>query len=194
MGMLELKPQEAVLFPTPYVEDEVAPIVVTNQRVVAMAKDQRRELDAKKITFVGRQTSRPLLFIGLFFALTALPLVGWAGWQWLQVKGMPSFEEQPPAEEHPDYEDPGAVRLRALLEGVGGAVALIVGAFLVTRKRHVVVCRADKRVLKLRVPDKTVQMQVMMTVQAALQTAKQMPVPQTVPLPTQPPPAAPPKK
>jgi hypothetical protein len=171
MGMVELRSMETVLYPAPYVEDEVVPLLVTNQRVIVFGQ-QRHELEAKKITFVGRQSTRPLLFLGLFFLLTGLPVIGYGAYLWISVRGMATFEEQKPAEDMPEFEDPGRVRLKAIGIAVAGILWGGVGFLCARKQRHVVVCRADKRVLKLRVRDKTAQTQVMMTVQAALGGAK----------------------
>ncbi len=171
MGMVDLRPQESVFYPAPYVEDEIVPLIITNQRVIVLGNN-RHELEAKKITFVGRQSSRPLLFLGLFFLLTALPVVGYGAYLWFSVRGMPTFEEQKPAEDVPEFEDPGRVRLKAAVLMLAGVLWGGAGLLLCKKQRHVVVCRADKRVLKLRVKDKTAQTQVMMTVQAVLTTTK----------------------
>jgi hypothetical protein len=174
MGVLEMRPQETVFYPAPYDETVVAPVVITNQRVIVMGREGRHELDAKKITFIGRASSRPLIFLGLFFLLSGLPVVGYGAYLWWTVHGMPTFEEQKPAEDMPSFEDPGVVRWKAIGFFVAGAVCLLLGLVLAARQRHVVVCRADKRVLKLRVKDKTTQNQVMMTVQSVLNAVKAM--------------------
>jgi hypothetical protein len=187
MAMVELKQGETVLFPAPYEEDKVVPLIVTTLRVLQFTKDQRQELDAKKITFLGRQSSRPLIFLALFFILTGLPVVGYGAYLYLSVRGMPSFAEQPPTEENPDFEDPGTVRIKAAIFGVIGLLWMAAGVLCGKRQRHVVVCRAGKQVMKLIVKDKIQQTQVLMTLQSTMQTAKLMAA-QPAPQPTGPPP------
>jgi hypothetical protein len=182
MGMVELRPQESVLFPAPYDENAYTPLVITNQRILQLEGDKRRELDAPKVTFVGRASTRPLIFLGLFFLLCGLPAIGYGGYRWLSVRGMPTFEEKPPALDEPGFEDPGKVRIEAIVYAAVGLGLAALGWFLAKRRRHVVVVRGERKVLKLRVKDKTMQQQVMMTVQAMVNAAKNAP-----------PPAAPPK-
>ena len=190
--MLELKAGETVLFPAPYEEDKVVPLIVTTMRVVQMTGDKRQELDARKITFLARQSLRPFIFLGIFFVLTGLPLLGYGGYLYYTVNGMPSFSEQPPSVDLPAFDDPGMVRWEALAFGVGAALFLGAAFLCVKKQRHLVICRADKRVMKLKVKTKTEQTQVLMTLQATLQTAKLLAAQPVNPQPTGPPPA--PKK
>jgi hypothetical protein len=181
MGMVELRPQEMVFFPAPYDENAYTPIIITNQRVLQMGGEKRREIEADKVSFVGRSSSRPLIFFGLFFILCGLPVAGYAGYLWLTVRGMPSFEDKPPEVEDPGFEDPGKVRIEAIIFAVVGIILAAVGLLLAKRQRHVVVVRGEKKVLKLRVKDKTAQQQVMMTVQAMMNAAKNAPPPVAAP-------------
>ncbi len=188
MGMLELKPGETVLFPAPYEEDQVVPLIVTTLRVLQFTKDKRQELDAKKITFLGRQSNRPLIFLALFFVLTGLPVVGYGAYLYLSVHGMPSFSDQPPAEENPEFEDPGMVRIKGAVIAVLGAIWVAVGLLCGKRQRHVVICRAGKQIMKLVVKDKIAQTQVLMTLQATMASAKLMAAQPPNPQPQGPPP------
>jgi hypothetical protein len=181
--MVELRPQETVFYPTPYVEDEVVPLVITNQRIIQMSKaGTRHEMDAGKVTFVGRTSARPLIFLGLFFLLSGLPVVGYGVYLWLSVQGMPTFAEKPPSVENPDYEDPGTVRLTAIAFAVVGAILVVIGLLCGKRKRFTVVCRGERKVMKMHVKDSIQQMQVMMTVQAMMSAHKAMPAPVAAPV------------
>jgi hypothetical protein len=174
--MVELRPQESVFYPAPYDENEYTPLIITSQRVLSMEGDKRREMDAGKVTFVGRASSRPLIFFGVFFLLCGLPVLGYGAYLWLSVRGMPTFEEKPPsAGDDPGFEDPAKVRIEAIIFAVVGIILLALGVLLGKRQRHVVVVRGDKKVMKLRVKDKIVQQQVMMTVQAMMNSAKAVP-------------------
>jgi hypothetical protein len=189
MGMLELKQGETVLFPAPYEEDKFVPVIVTTLRVLQFTKgDKRQELDATKITFLGRQSSRPLIFIAVFFLLTGLPVVGYGAYLYLSVRGMPSFSEQPPAEENPEFEDPGMVRIKGAVIAALGLLWMAAGVLCAKKQRHVVICRAGRQIMKLEVKDKIQQTQVLMTLQATLQTAKLMAAQPQNPKPQGPPP------
>jgi len=174
MGMLELHSGENVLFPTPYEEDKVVPLILTNLRVVQFTGDKRQEVDARKISFLGRSSRRPLIFFAIFFILTGLPVVGYGAYLYLSVRGMPSFSEQPPAEENPEFEDPGTVRIKAAAFAVAGAIWVALGLLCAKRQKHVVLCRADRRLMKIPVKDKQEQTQVLMTLQACVSGAKAM--------------------
>lgn len=189
MGMIELRPQENVFFPAPYVEDEPAPLVITSQRVIQFVGDRRQELEASTISFVGRSSLRPLIFLGLFFILTGLPLAGYGAYLWYSVRGMPTFEERPPEEENPDFEDPAITRYKAIGLGAAGLVWAALGVLMAKKQRHQVVCRGGRRLMKIVVKNKTEQTQVMMTLQAMLSAAKTMAPPPQQPAPEPAPPA-----
>lgn len=173
MGILALRSQEQVLFPAPYVEDEVVPLIITSQRVVQMGEKGPVELEAGKITFLGRHSNRPFIFLGLFFLFLGLPLLGFGGYLWLSVRGYPGFKEKPPdANVASELVDPDTTRLQAIACGVGGLLLGAIGLLCAKRQRHAVMCRAGKRVLKLKVKDKNAQTQVLMTVQAIVNTFK----------------------
>jgi hypothetical protein len=181
--MVELRPLENVFFPAPYDENEYTPLIITSQRVLQLEGDKRREMEAKKVTFVGRSSTRPLIFIGLFFVLCGLPVVGYGAYLWLSVHGMPTFEEKSPTVEDPGFEDPGKVRIEAIICAAVGIVLAAIGLFLAKRQRHIVIVRGEKRAMKLRVKDKIQQQQVMMTVQAMMNAAKAIPAPVQAPKP-----------
>jgi hypothetical protein len=181
--MVELRPLENVFFPAPYDENEYTPLIITSQRILQMEGDKRREMEASKVTFVGRSSTRPLIFIGLFFVLCGLPVVGYGAYLWLSVHGMPTFEEKPPTVEDPGFEDPGKVRIEAIIVAAVGIILAAIGLLLAKRQRHIVIVRGEKKAMKLRVKDKIQQQQVMMTVQAMMNAAKAIPAPVAAPKP-----------
>src|SRR5262245_15997576 len=96
MGRVELRREETVFFPTPYDENQETPFVITSQRVLHLEGEKRREIEAAQVRFVGPSSSRPLIFLALFFLLCGLPVVGYGVLRWRSVLGMPSFAERPP--------------------------------------------------------------------------------------------------
>jgi hypothetical protein len=171
---IELKKGENVFFPAPYVPSEPALIIVTDQRVVYFGAEGRQELDARKVSFVGRLTSRPFLVFCIVAALIGIPVAGYGAWLWYSVKDMKTFAESPPMTEEVDYEDPAITRIKALaLAAVGGGLA--VGAwFLIKKKRYVVICRGDDQLVRMRVKDELAQTQIVMTIQAMQKTVQAM--------------------
>jgi|GEM_PF-2853800 len=176
MASIVLKPEESVLYPAPYEEDAVFPVVITTKRVIQTIvdkkQDKRVEMEIEKITFVGRAQKRPRLVPGLALFFLGFPLVLLGAYWWYSVNGMPSFEEQPPSMENSEMEDPMSVRIKAIIAAAAG-VLLCGGGFLLGKKQnHTVVCKAGKRALKLPVADKQAQTQVVMTLQSSVSSAK----------------------
>ena len=176
MGSIVLKPDETVFYPAPFVEDEVYPVVITTKRVlqtiVDKKQDKRVEMDVEKVTFVGRSQKRPRLVIGIGMIFIGLPLVILGAYWWYTVHGMPTFDEQPPSMENSDMEDPMTVRIKAVAVAAAGAI-LCIGGFLLGKKQtFAVVCRGPKRNMRLPVADKQQQTQLVMTLQAAMSSAK----------------------
>jgi hypothetical protein len=173
MGVHQFNKGEMVLFPTPYAEEELNPLVVTTQRVIQVNKEKKSQLEVGKITFVGKTHVRPFLLIGVFLIVAALPVFGWAAWNFWKIHDVPSFTEQPPDVEDPGYMDPGIERIVWIAVGAA-ALAVAAGGVLLGRKKHFfVLCRGGKkRVMRLRVQDPTQQTVVMMTLQGVIQSAK----------------------
>jgi hypothetical protein len=176
MGVISLKPDENVFFPAPFQEDEVYPVIVTSHRVIRIdAKAQKHEVDVGKVTFVGKQSKRPFLFPGIALLLLGLPGVVFGIYLWVSVLGMKGFEE---GEEAPVNEagetvtNPDHTRIYAVASAALGLIFMAGGALLIRKQRHYVNCQAGKAMYKLPVADKTAQTQVLMTIQAAINTQK----------------------
>jgi hypothetical protein len=172
--MLALRDKETVLFPAPYVAGDVVPLVVTSQRVLKLDGNDRLEMEATAIEAVARHSRRPLLFLSLFLIVAGLPLVAYGAWGYWQVRAMPSFEEQPPVEENPPFEDPFRVRIVSGVEGGVGALIIALGVWSFRRRRHAVICRSGPRTMRLPVLDEPAQTQVLMTIQAIINSGKAM--------------------
>jgi len=66
---IELKKGENVFFPAPYVPSEPALLLVTDQRIIHFGEAGREEIEAKKVSFVGRLQSRPFIAMCVVMAL-----------------------------------------------------------------------------------------------------------------------------
>lgn len=168
---LQLKPGESVIFPAPYVPTEPALTLVTTTRIVNFGDEGRIEMDLSKVSFTGKLSTRPLLVLGIILALIGAPLVLYGAYNWNRVKGMPTFEEQPPPPGI-EAEDPADVRIKAVIFAVVGA--LFVGAAYLSAKkiRWLVLCRGDGKMMRIIVKDEMQQTQLLMTLQAMVQGAK----------------------
>lgn len=179
---------ENILFPVPYAENEEHPLIITNQRIVQRNATGAVELPTKEVHFVGRQIVRPRLPLGIMLLLLALPLIGFGAYELYTVWGMTAasplsifgVHDDAPAEATPDAvaqapegEDPIDWPRTVLLTRLGG-VALLVAALgcalgarrLIRKKRYYIVCRGQKRMLKIEAKDEIQQTQIMVTVSA----------------------------
>jgi hypothetical protein len=184
---IELKKGENVFYPAPYVPSEPALIIITDKRVVYFGDDGRQEMEANKVSFVGRISGRPFLVACILMALIGLPLAGYGAWMWYSVKDMKTFAESPPMTEEVEYEDPAITRIKAIVIGGLGAVLAVGAWYLIKRKRYYVVVRGGQELIRLRVPDEMKQTQIIMTIQAMQQAAKAM---KAAPKPADPKPAS----
>lgn len=173
---IQLQPNETVLFPAPYVPTDPALTIITTNRIVNFGDDGRVEVPMSKVTFSGKITGRPFLVIGIILALFGAPFVVYGALQWNSVRGLPTFEEQPPP---PGVEatDPADVRIKAVIFAVFGALFIGGGYLCVKKIRYLVMCRGDGKMIKLKVKDEMQQNQVLMTIQAMLNAAKQQQAP-----------------
>lgn len=177
MGVIALKPDETVLFPAPFQEDEVYPVVITTNRVVRIdAKAQKHEIETSRITFVGKASKRPFLLPGIALVFLGLPAVIFGIYLWVSVLGLKGFEE---GEEAPVNEagetitNPDYTRIYAIASAAGGLLFMAGGALLIRKQRFFVTAQAGKgAVFRLPVADKMAQTQVMMMIQGAITSQK----------------------
>jgi hypothetical protein len=177
---IELKKGENVFYPAPYVPSEPALLIVTDQRIVYFGDDGRQEMESKKVSFVGRLSGRPYLWLCVVLALIGAPLFLYAGNEWFgligdtpAVKDMKNFSDQTITEDT-GAEDPLITKIKVLAMAAVGAGLCFAAFKLVKKKRWIVVVRGGDELLRLRVPDEMKQTQVVMTIQAMVQTAKAM--------------------
>ena len=179
------KPHENILFPVPYAENEAHPLVITNLRVVQRAPAGEVELETREIHFVGRNTLRPRLPIGVMLLALALPLLGFGAYEIYSVWGMtaasplslvgagssdaPAATDPPPDGVDADVDWPRQVlltRLAGIACGVAALGCALGARKLIKKKRFYVLCRAPKRLLRIEAKDEIQQTQIMVTVSA----------------------------
>jgi hypothetical protein len=177
---IELKKGENVYFPAPYVPSEPALLIVTDLRIVYFGDEGREEMDAKKVSFVGRMQNRPYIIACIIMALVGAPLFLYAANSWFglvgdvpAVKDMTNFSDQTITEDT-GAEDPLITKIKTLLMGAIGAGLCFAAFKLIKKKRYTVIVRGGDQLMRMRVPDELKQTQVVMTVQAMQQTAKAM--------------------
>ncbi len=177
---IELKKGENVFYPAPYVPSEPALLIVTDQRIVYFGDEGRQEMESKKVTFVGRLSNRPYLWLCIVLVLIGAPTFLYAANNWFgvigdtpAVKDMKNFSDQTITEDT-GAEDPLITKIKTLVMGGFGAGLCFVAFKLIKKKRWIVVVRGGEGLMKLRVPDEIKQTQVVMTIQSMQQTAKAM--------------------
>jgi len=185
---------ENILFPVPYAENEQHPLIITNRRVVQRSDAGEVEVATDDVHFVGRNTVRPRLPLGVMLLVFALPLVIFGIYQFYTVWGMPmaspislvssSAEDDAPADAPPappaDGDDAVAETgpKDVLLARLAGAVCLlaalgcVIGARKLIKQQRFYVTARGKRFLKMEVKDEIQQTQVMVTLSAVKGKAK----------------------
>lgn len=186
------KPHENILFPVPYAENENPALIITNLRIVQRADAGVLEMDTKEVSFVGRHHIRPRLALGVVLLALALPLAIWGAYEMYSMWGMTAASplslfgvhdddaaQAPPPENVPEGEDavdwPRTVLINRIIGIVCLAAALgcaIVARKQIKKKRYFVICRGNKRMVKMPVKDEIQQTQVMVTVSAVKGKAK----------------------
>ena len=66
-----LQPNEHVFFPQPYLPQDAHELVITSLRMVRVTDAGVAEFPVNQIQYVGRETERPSLWIGLLVLLMA---------------------------------------------------------------------------------------------------------------------------
>jgi hypothetical protein len=181
---------ENILFPVPFAENEDPPLIITNLRIVQRGYGGAVvELETRDVHSIGRHVVRPGLPLGVMLLALALPLIGFGGYEIYSVWGMTAASPlslfgahddaaapSPPSDGDASATDaPRAV----LIDRVVGIASLVtalgcaLGARrLIRKKRYFVICRGERRMMKMRVDDEIEQTQVMVTVSALKGKAK----------------------
>jgi hypothetical protein len=182
VAKLDLKPNENILFPNPYVEDEKNPLIVTTVRILWSGDGKKQELDALKVTYTNKGNNPKLMpVIALLFVL-GLPFALFGAYRYYTMRNLPM---EPPAEVkgQPTKEfsklerDQFAANKKGFILGiVAGAfgAALGGGAYLLYKRRHVVTIAGTNRVMIIPVKDETEQDKILSMVGAAQTSAKSM--------------------
>jgi hypothetical protein len=179
---------ENILFPVPYAENEEHPLIITNQRIVQRNETSAVEMPTKEVHFVGRQVVRPRLPPGIMLLCLAIPLLIFGAYEIYTVWGMTAasplslvgVHDDAPGEATPDAvaqapegEDPVDWPRTVLLTRIGGLVLCLaalgcaIGARrLIKKKRYYIICRGQKRMMKIEAPNEILQTQIMVTISA----------------------------
>ena len=197
MAKVDLKPNENILFPSPYMEDEKNPLIVTTMRILWSGEGKKQELDATKVTYTGKGNNPQIMSVVVLLFLLGLPFALFGAYKYMKYRNLPM---EPPAQL--DKNAPPSAFSRAQIEqfnsnktnfivgvvaGVFG-IALGGGAYLLYKRRLMVVIGGAGKVMKIPVKD-TGEQDKLLTMVGAAQTAAKAMAPAAMPAKVAKPPA-----
>jgi len=198
---LVLTPNEQVLHPNPYVEQEYNPVIVTTRRVIyAPVGKKKKEIPADKIHFSGKGFHQQFIVLMVIFALLGAPFLLIGGLKYYSYKDKPT---EPPAkvegmpqkpltkQDAEMYANNKQQQIIGIVLGIFGAAFGVV-AFLLYKRRLTAIIAGGGKAIAIPVKDKATQDKLLMMVGAAQQSAKAMAV-QAIPSKVQRPGGPPPK-
>jgi hypothetical protein len=195
-GAFQLKPNETVIHPQPFVPTDPYRLIVTTQRLVHIDK-KRVEIPAAQISFTGRTVDRPYFNLCVLLALVAVPclIIGLVlkftagpsaapdpGKPPVTVNGKPNgppaeMKYQPPAYQKAKqkYAEARANKIQGY-EGLG-LILLAGGCGMLLKKLwkkayYVIVSAGQGLATKIKTKSEIEQSQLLTTIQSAMQAAK----------------------
>jgi hypothetical protein len=180
---LALLPNENILFPNPYVEDEPNPLIVTTTRVIYTGEGKKQEIDALKITYTNKGNHPRLMRIVVTLFLCGLPFFLFGVYRYATLRNAPMDVQIDPTTKKPSraYSKAQLEELSSnkrdfivgVIVGCFGA-ALGGGAYLILRRRHCVTIGGSGKVLIVPVKNEIEQDKVLSMIGAAQTSAKSM--------------------
>ncbi len=177
-----LRPNESIVYPQPFEDTQFNPIVITSERTTQVNETGGMlHLENKNIGGVVRANNTRILAAAVLLAFIGAPLViiGVVKWKSSSAALSKPAPKKPKAgasrKEKADYEkyqDAKAARFPAYFLVPLGAL-FIGGGYLLFKKRFQVVCGGGGLIITIPVKDKNQQTQVLMTIQAVVNSAKQ---------------------
>jgi hypothetical protein len=174
---LQLKPNENVLYPQPYVEQEYNPLIVTTLRVLWSGDNPKKpkEVDAAKITYVAKGFHQKFVKLMLIFGLLGAPFLGIGVYKYWTNRNLPM---EPPEKVEGQKMKPLTQNdlkvfqsnknnfVIGIVMGVFGA-AMGGVAYLLYKRRMTVVIAGQGRKLEIPVKDAITQDKLLTMVNAA---------------------------
>jgi hypothetical protein len=179
---LTLRPQESVLHPNPYVEDEDPPLIVTTFRVMYKGSGKKQELESSKLTYSGKRNDPTIMKLLVLFVLIALPFLIVGGLQTYRYKDLPKGPDKAAKGQlqkpySPVQLQQFADNKRDFIIGIGLVAfgAIFAGAaYLLYKRRLNVLIGGGGKVMRIRVKDAQEQDKVLMMIGASQTAAKAM--------------------
>jgi hypothetical protein len=181
---LALRPNEQVLFPTPYVENEHNPLIITTARVHWAGDNPKKpkEIDAAKITTSVKGYHQKFVLVMLILGLVGAPFLIIGGYKYYSYRDKPT---EKPAEvkgvksklytpnELKQFENNKTQKIVGIvLVAFGAAFGGV--AYLLYKRRLTVVIAGQGKILNIPVKSAIVQDQMLTMVNAAKTAAAAM--------------------
>ncbi len=198
MAKVQLRPNENILHPNPYIEDDPNPLIVTTMRVVYSGAGKRQELEAAKVTYSNKGNDPKTMKAVVLLFVLALPFVIFGAYKYVTYRNLP-MEPPPEVKGMPakaytkaEYEQFASNKTNfivGIIVGVFGA-ALGGAGYLLYKRRHIVVIGGTGTIMKIHTKD-AVEQDKILTMVGAAQTAAKAMAPMAVPQKVVKPPAGP---
>jgi hypothetical protein len=179
VAQLQLRPNEQVLYPQPYVENEFAPLIVTTLRVIWQrdpTSKKKKELDAAKLNFIAKGFHQRFVMLMLIFGLVGLPFLAFGAHRYYVYRDKPT---EPPKVEKGQkakpltqndlkmFRDNKTNFVVGIVTGVFGAALVGVAYLFYKRRLTVVVATPGKAPLMIPVKDAMTQDKLLTMINAA---------------------------
>lgn len=177
-----LRPNESIVYPQPYEDSVFNPIVITSERTTQVNESGGMlHLENKNVGGVVRANNSRILAAAVLLAFIGAPLVIIAV---VKYKSTDKVLSKPAPKkpkvgasrkeklDYEAYQKAKSRRFPAYILGPLG-VLCIAGGYLIFKKRFQVVVGGGGLILTIPVKDKMQQTQVLMTIQAVVNSAKQ---------------------
>lgn len=184
VAKLALRPNEQVLFPTPYVENEHNPLIITTLRVIWSGDNPKKpkEIDATKITTSVKGYHQKFVMVMLIMGLLGAPFLAIGGYKYYVYRNTPT--EPPPAvkgvkqklytpNEMREFTNNKTQKIVGIVLGIFGA-AFAGAAYLLYKRRLTVIIAGQGKILNIPVKDAPTQDQMLTMVNAAKTAAAAM--------------------
>lgn len=179
---IQLRPNESIVYPQPYEPSQHNPLIITNERLIQVNEvGGILNLENRQVTGVGRGIDQRIFAICALLMLLALPAAIYGVYNYLHASDVLSKFKEPPKAKIGSKKEKADVAAYKAAKGqrILGIVFVVVGAgfgagaYLLFKKRFTVVFGGAGRTQTVKTKDKMQQTQIIMTIQAMVNTAKQ---------------------
>lgn len=181
---IQLRPNESIVYPQPYEPSQHNPLIITNERLIQVNEvGGILNLDNKAVTGVGRGMDQRIFLICALLMMIGLPLAIYGAYNYKTADDVLSKYKEPPkpklkmatSKEKADIARYKAAKSDKNMSYVfmGFGVLFGAGAYFLFKKRFTVIIGAMNRTQTVKVKDKMQQSQIIMTIQAVVNSAKQ---------------------